>query len=334
MFLISLRNLYPLPTCPPCQNLNLELLSYTLLTGHLPVPAVMRDRQRQPQPIELRPSINPSVNEAIMWGMAVEAKDRPQSIDRWLEYLLSPYNKIQRDKHANLRLLEAQQKQRKPTQLATIAASDLLDESNKHNTLILAIVLTLIALGIGGSFMLALSRTKHQPPSNQQTPSLAIPAQTESTKSNITSPDFPPSPPTQSEKVVPKPRPKELSRPRFETPPAPDNAPTSKPSTTENPPQLPSPTPQASSSPSAQGTPTPTSTPSAVPNPTPTPGSVVVPTIPVEPDMPEHPETKPFSQRTPTATPLATPTPTPPSTIPTSPSSITPQPPISKNEPR
>ncbi|MEL6353523.1 MAG: serine/threonine-protein kinase [Cyanobacteria bacterium J06627_28] len=60
---------------------------YTLLTGQIPVAAVLRDRAPL-QPIEqFRPELSPSVTQAIHHGLAVELKDRPQSVGPWLSQL-------------------------------------------------------------------------------------------------------------------------------------------------------------------------------------------------------------------------------------------------------
>jgi serine/threonine protein kinase len=60
---------------------------YALLTAQIPTAAVIRDRQPMPAPRELRPELSPAVNQAVMRGMAVEARYRPASIDEWLSLL-------------------------------------------------------------------------------------------------------------------------------------------------------------------------------------------------------------------------------------------------------
>jgi serine/threonine protein kinase len=57
---------------------------YALLTARVPTPAVIRDRQPMPAPRDLRPEISAAVNQAVMRGMAVEARYRPASVDEWL----------------------------------------------------------------------------------------------------------------------------------------------------------------------------------------------------------------------------------------------------------
>jgi serine/threonine-protein kinase len=60
---------------------------YTLLTATLPVASILRDRQPLPAPRDLRPELSAAVNQAVMRGMAVEARHRPASVDAWLALL-------------------------------------------------------------------------------------------------------------------------------------------------------------------------------------------------------------------------------------------------------
>ncbi len=65
---------------------------YALLTAQVPTPAVIRDRQPMPAPRDLQPQISAAVNQAVMRGMAVEARYRPASVDEWLSLLLNPHS--------------------------------------------------------------------------------------------------------------------------------------------------------------------------------------------------------------------------------------------------
>ena len=60
---------------------------YALLTGSIPLPALLRDREKMPAPRELQPHLSGAVNQAVMRGMAVEAKFRPQTVSDWLKLL-------------------------------------------------------------------------------------------------------------------------------------------------------------------------------------------------------------------------------------------------------
>ncbi|MGB5962685.1 MAG: serine/threonine-protein kinase [Coleofasciculaceae cyanobacterium] len=60
---------------------------YALLTAQVPTPAVIRDRQPMPAPRDLQPQVSAAVNQAVMRGMAVEARYRPATVDEWLSLL-------------------------------------------------------------------------------------------------------------------------------------------------------------------------------------------------------------------------------------------------------
>ncbi len=62
---------------------------YSLLTAQIPVAAVLRDRTPLTPLQQLRPDVREGVAQAIDQGMAVELKDRPQSVGRWLTLLES-----------------------------------------------------------------------------------------------------------------------------------------------------------------------------------------------------------------------------------------------------
>ncbi|NET47773.1 MAG: serine/threonine protein kinase [Merismopedia sp. SIO2A8] len=60
---------------------------YALLTGTVPVSAILRDRQPLPEPRQLIPMMSASVNHAILLGMAIDARHRPAAIQDWLDLL-------------------------------------------------------------------------------------------------------------------------------------------------------------------------------------------------------------------------------------------------------
>lgn len=57
---------------------------YALLTAQVPVASILRDRQPMPAPRDLQPDLSAAVNQAVMRGMAVEARYRPQTVAEWL----------------------------------------------------------------------------------------------------------------------------------------------------------------------------------------------------------------------------------------------------------
>lgn len=60
---------------------------YALLTAQIPIPALIRDREPMNPPRELQPHLSPGINQAVMRGMAVESRFRPQTVAQWLELL-------------------------------------------------------------------------------------------------------------------------------------------------------------------------------------------------------------------------------------------------------
>jgi serine/threonine protein kinase len=60
---------------------------YTLLTGKIPSSSVSRYHNLLDSPQQIRPEIGDRLNDAIMYGMALEAQDRPTSVAEWLALL-------------------------------------------------------------------------------------------------------------------------------------------------------------------------------------------------------------------------------------------------------
>ncbi|MDY6806700.1 MAG: serine/threonine-protein kinase [Cyanobacteriota bacterium] len=71
---------------------------YYLVTGETPTPSFMRKLENQElvAPKEINSSISDDLNLAILMGMAVEQKDRPQSIEEWLKLFPSGEKKIEK----------------------------------------------------------------------------------------------------------------------------------------------------------------------------------------------------------------------------------------------
>lgn len=60
---------------------------YSLLTAHVPVPSILRDRQPMPAPRDLVPSLTAATNQAVIRGMALDTPHRPATIADWLNLL-------------------------------------------------------------------------------------------------------------------------------------------------------------------------------------------------------------------------------------------------------
>jgi len=75
------------PRSPATDIYGLASTLYALLTAQVPMPVLLRDREKMPTPRELQPHLSAAVNQAIMRGMAVEARFRPQTVESWLDLL-------------------------------------------------------------------------------------------------------------------------------------------------------------------------------------------------------------------------------------------------------
>jgi serine/threonine protein kinase len=60
---------------------------YALVTAQVPQASILRDRRPMPAPRDLRPELSVALNQAIMRGMAVEARYRPNTVTQWLALL-------------------------------------------------------------------------------------------------------------------------------------------------------------------------------------------------------------------------------------------------------
>lgn len=60
---------------------------YALVTARVPVTSALRDRQPLPEPCQFCPHLSPALSQAVMDGMAMEAQQRPQTVDDWLALL-------------------------------------------------------------------------------------------------------------------------------------------------------------------------------------------------------------------------------------------------------
>ncbi|NDJ25158.1 protein kinase [Nostoc sp. B(2019)] len=75
------------PRTPATDVYGLAATLYALLTAQVPMPALLRDREKMPSPRELQPHLSAAVNQAVMRGMAVESRFRPATVAEWLQLL-------------------------------------------------------------------------------------------------------------------------------------------------------------------------------------------------------------------------------------------------------
>lgn len=248
---------------------------YALLTAHVPVASVLRDRQPMPAPQQLRPELSTTVNQAVMRGMAVEVKYRPETIDQWLALLpgaspdliapdlIAPNQAESRGQSPPRRIAPSPVQPPSPTSAATIAvapkrpataAATRVSRANPSRPasggLSSGVIWAMVGIAaLLGTMVAALATVLQNPP-----------AQTETIE---TAP-------------VPTERPAE---PTFPSPEA-------------------SPFPAESPEPEASPTPTPSPTPEASPTPTPSPEA-----SPIESPTPEPPTTSPTPAPAPEASP-------------------------------
>ncbi|WP_089093927.1 serine/threonine-protein kinase [Nodularia sp. NIES-3585] len=75
------------PRTPATDVYGLAATLYALLTAQVPLPVLLRDREKMPSPRELQPHLSAAVNEAVMRGMAIESQFRPSTVAEWLQLL-------------------------------------------------------------------------------------------------------------------------------------------------------------------------------------------------------------------------------------------------------
>ena len=75
------------PRTPATDVYGLAATLYALLTARVPIAASLRDRVTMPVPRDLQPQLSAAVNQAVIYGMAVEAGSRPATVDQWLSLL-------------------------------------------------------------------------------------------------------------------------------------------------------------------------------------------------------------------------------------------------------
>ncbi|WGV26137.1 serine/threonine protein kinase [Halotia branconii] len=75
------------PRTPATDVYGLAATLYTLLTAQVPLPALLRDREKMSSPRELQPHLSAAVNQAVMRGMSVDSRFRPATVADWLKLL-------------------------------------------------------------------------------------------------------------------------------------------------------------------------------------------------------------------------------------------------------
>ncbi len=167
------------PRTPATDVYGLAATLYALLTAQVPMPALLRDREPMPSPRELQPYLSASVNQAVMRGMAVESRFRPQTVAEWLQLLPNSSinavpQSVQTQTVPTIDLSAQQQIVKLPQKVIPngVETSPPPSKSNKANKKLSPKVL--IGTGVAliaatTSFAVTSMITKNQSPSPQQT---------------------------------------------------------------------------------------------------------------------------------------------------------------------
>ena len=195
---------------------------YSLLTGQVPVAAILRTSQPMPTPRDLQPQLSTTVSQAVMRGMTVDAQNRPGSVDEWLSLLTNsqstntgptvaviPGNRIQSPENSQ-------------------TAPAIVTNGGRESKVWLILGLVAIALIFGGFVAIArilLDRPSAEPAPVAQSDRTSPPANRE-TPDRIPTPKETPKPQLKTPTPTPIPIPKETPQPQLETPtPAPTPSP-------------------------------------------------------------------------------------------------------------
>ncbi|MCU0545761.1 MAG: protein kinase [Oscillatoriaceae cyanobacterium Prado104] len=198
---------------------------YTLLTAQVPVPAVFRTSQPLPAPRDLQPQVSPTVSQAVMRGMAVEARDRPASVAEWLILLSGAQSE---STGPTLAVMPGHGLQ-SPANSQTTPAAIAPDRRNDKIWLILGLVaIAALVAGFVASARILLNRPS-PPETAERTNRPSLPAETETRDRSTPIPTPVPSP-REIPKEIPRETPRETPPPAVETPiPTPTPTPTPTP---------------------------------------------------------------------------------------------------------
>ena len=148
---------------------------YALLTGQVPIPALLRDRQPMPSPRELQPYLSAAINQAVMRGMAVESRFRPATVAEWLQLLpgsgleMTPQLLTQPAPTINVSALEAENRQKQPAPIPAPISSPVSKVTVLLNKIVtskafLSVGVALVAMTAGFTVTRMLPKSQSQAP--------------------------------------------------------------------------------------------------------------------------------------------------------------------------
>jgi len=190
---------------------------YTLLTGQVPIGAILRTSQPMPSPRDLQPQVSPAVSSAVMRGMTVEAQNRPASVDEWLSLLHGQGSAASPSTGPTVAVIPGHGPQ-SPVGSRTAPAVLSSGEGNRKVWWILGFVaIALIVAGLVGIARVFLNRPSSEPAPVAQDDRTSAPADPDARSSPAPIPAPTPTPFSPSRRETPPPA-AETPAPAAETP--------------------------------------------------------------------------------------------------------------------
>lgn len=254
---------------------------YTLLTAQVPVASILRDRQPLPSPRDLRPDLTAAVNQAVLYGIAIEPRDRPASVDDWLRLLpdASGSERSLGRATSQVATIAVSPGHRQPGQAAPVSPPIAAGSNFLNWRPLLAIGLAGIAIFV--AIAAILSRSPQ--PTTEPTSTPSEPTSDRTVTSPV--PSFSPSPAPVQASPLPPPPPSPAPSPSDSAPPIEDSGASPSPTAT------PVPDTQEAVPPTSNDAPIPTE-PSPTLNPEPLPPEPLPPETESPPQPPDSQETQ------------------------------------------